>query len=303
MIDNVTLRLSLRDVPQELIKYEKDKLVINNLILNASYNQIDIKYYSVNWKGLFVKVMNDYIIIQNSLHKFYHGNNYTDYTYSDLKDTIAILCTEFEVDPSLFIIKKIEIGINIPFEHHNLLTNNFTDIKNTEFIPMLHGGRKYGKKNSKSQFDVKVYDKTLQVKLKDGVDIDKDVLRFEIVIKNMNFLYKRANQIPLYTLKDFEDINLLLKLGELLTETYRNISKITVVIAPDTPPNIKKEIYLLTSDKREAFLNDLRLNNPETLKKFRDSIKKLIHSNPVLKEVYDGFEEIIWDTWFDLVNR
>lgn len=62
--------------------------------------------FESDFKGLKIILYEDKIRITNSLHKFYKGNNHSDFTFSELTDSINIITKYFETEGSQFVIRK-----------------------------------------------------------------------------------------------------------------------------------------------------------------------------------------------------
>ena len=52
--------------------------------------------FESDFKGLKIILYEDKIRITNSLHKFYKGNKHSDFTFSELTDSINIITKYFE---------------------------------------------------------------------------------------------------------------------------------------------------------------------------------------------------------------
>lgn len=143
--------------------------------------ELVVKDYECQVDGLRVLLNRHSIQLSNSLHKFYHGNNYCDFTYSQLVKCIDEICRRFGIEADAWQIKKLEFGFNIDVDKKGLdYLSLFLSYKSKNFHPMLHGGRTYGKKSSLTEYAVKVYDKALQVRFKDKIKLENEILRIEV---------------------------------------------------------------------------------------------------------------------------
>ena len=117
--------------------------------------------FESEFKGLKVILYEDKIRITNSLHKFCKGNNYSDFTFSELTDSINLITNYFEIEASQFVIRKLEYGFNIttPQPAKEYL-NLFAEYHSREFEKMKHKHIFYGRKCVMSEYALKVYDKS-----------------------------------------------------------------------------------------------------------------------------------------------
>jgi hypothetical protein len=126
------------------------------------------------------------IELSGSLHKHkQQGKNHADLTYKDICTTIWDLCDITGLQPDKFIIRHIEYGVNIkPIHSPKNLLNSIVAYKGKGYEIRAYKGKGYMKRFCLSQYDVKVYDKSLQY------DLPFDVLRFELKVFKMQ-VFKR----------------------------------------------------------------------------------------------------------------
>jgi hypothetical protein len=111
--------------------------------------------------------------IMGSLHKAYNnGTNESDFTYSQLLDTVQHFSRTFELPPQQFILENLEYGVNIslPYSPKIILENLVSLRTGNTFSPMSGGGltcKRY-------EYRVKIYNKSAQY------NIGNNLLRFEI---------------------------------------------------------------------------------------------------------------------------
>jgi len=150
--------------------------------------------------------------ITGSLHKYWKGENYSNFTFSELQKSIRDLCVKFNINPLGAYLGGFEFGVNVspqfnPFE----FCENVIAYKNESFSKFRTNKKiQIGFEAQKQQYSVKVYDKGKQY-LK-----EENILRFEIKVLKMEFL-KRINVSRLGDLTKPEVLN---QLGELLNEMF-----------------------------------------------------------------------------------
>ncbi|QTY25975.1 hypothetical protein [Flavobacterium sp. CS20] len=182
-------------------------------------------YHVGSFGNLLVKINGRSVSIENSLHKFYHGNNYSNFTHSEINNAIEMIEEQFKIPSADFKIKSLEVGINIGyssqlFEFCKLYIMD-------EFDKMRKGNKVYGKKVYKSEYDFKVYDKPLETKLNSestlidvfgkSIDLPEGINRIEAKFKKM-----RPISSIVSTLNDLKSSVNLENLGNKLVGYFDN---------------------------------------------------------------------------------
>lgn len=191
----------------------------NGLKFYPKFKRGIIKGFESEYKGLRVILYYDKIQISNSLHKFYKGNNYSDFTHSELTNAIQGICQMFEIEAEYWEIKKLEFGFNIftlkPAKEYIAL---FLKYKEREFEKMKHKQIDYGRKCFLSEYALKIYDKSLQCKVMNSVKISDKILRVE-------FCYNQRRKLPkqIKTLADLMDKDKFKELYKDLNEAFTKV--------------------------------------------------------------------------------
>ncbi|MFK8282444.1 hypothetical protein [Capnocytophaga cynodegmi] len=231
-----------------------------------------LKGFESEFKGLKVTLYEDKIRITNSLHKFYKGNNYSDFTFSELTDSINIITKYFETEASQFAIRKLEYGFNITtLQPAKEYLNLFAEYHNREFEKMKHKHIFYGRKCVMSEYTLKVYDKSQQVKIMNNVLIPANTLRVE-------FCYNQKRKLPqtIRTLSDLTDNN---KIKELFKDFKSSFSKVIF--------NEGVDLGSMSNDDRILFYASLHSDFIKVEEKLDKSNVKTIKSKiRQLKEKY-----------------
>jgi hypothetical protein len=113
------------------------------------------------------------ISIMGSLHKAYNnGTNETDFTFSQVKESINSFCDVFGLSPKDWVLENMEYGVNLTLPYSpEVILNNIVSLRTGDTFSTMSGGglccRKY-------EYRYKIYDKSRQF------DIKKPILRFEI---------------------------------------------------------------------------------------------------------------------------
>lgn len=178
-----------------------------------------LKCFESEYKDLRVVLYYDKIELSNSLHKFYKGNNYTDFTHSELVSAIAEICIKFEIEAKCWEIKKMEFGFNIKTpQPANEYLDLFLEYKGKEFEKMKHKQNNYGRKCFMSEYALKVYDKSYQCKVVDSIAISSKLLRVE-------FFYNQKRKLPkqIKSLADLLDREKIKGLYKDLSEAFAKV--------------------------------------------------------------------------------
>jgi hypothetical protein len=153
------------------------------------------------YKAMAFKLIEGRILVNGSIHKYWQsGRNWKDFDLFQLRTAIESFCNEFGVDASLARIHNLEFGVNInpPFEATlSNIKQIFVSYKGKPFELMESKGKKcIGVVCKFSQYQIKIYSKTLQYRL------TENVLRIEIKTKKM----QRITVVPM-RLKDITEFD------------------------------------------------------------------------------------------------
>ncbi len=208
MIDNI--RSAAKQVglfPMEKNKPEFLNIGLLKFILVKSLKNFEIVKYQCAYKNLLLTLNEKELIVTNSLHKLMKGNNYSDFRFSELISAVNEIENITGISASEFKIRKLEFAINItvPIQAADYLTK-FSDYKGREFDKMRNNHLWYGIKYIFTEYSLKIYDKSKQVKIADRIDINQNILRFEVVYNCQRKLTAIDN---LSDLKDLKKSNLL----------------------------------------------------------------------------------------------
>ncbi|MGY3052389.1 hypothetical protein ACVWYG_000579 [Pedobacter sp. UYEF25] len=143
----------------------------------------ELNSYKVEIKGLSITTYarNGYTIIKGSLHKYYNNgkHNHNDYTFKDLRKTIAKLMNELNINPEIALISNLEFGVNITtLFNPDMFLNQLIRHKDKGFNVMKVTGKGNGRSCSYNQYEIKIYNKGLQYGVSSNLlRIEKKVMR------------------------------------------------------------------------------------------------------------------------------
>lgn len=189
--------------------------------------------------NMVVKFTEQSGIIENSIHKKFNnvvgngGHNFNDFSYCDLVYVLGVLRQELGISLLDTHLTQFEFGFNIKLQHNpsQILKNNILMYKYK--APCVDPKNLKNKKIKKfifNNYEIKVYDKSLQFGLKK--DFNNDILRIEVKYKSK----KEFNKLGVFSLEDFLNIetlqrvffNFMLKIESLMiVDSYEGNSLMT----------------------------------------------------------------------------
>jgi len=180
-----------------------------------------IKHYCCESNSLMFILTERVLIVSNSLHKFLKNENHSDFTNLQLLKSIRLIECLTGISAENFHITKFELAINIETNQHPYkYLESFGNYKNREPDKMKIKGFRYGIKYIFSEYHVKIYDKTEEIKRREREKLSKNTLRFEIQYEKL-----RKTSI-IKTLNDFRDKENLIMLFDDFLETFAKIDYI-----------------------------------------------------------------------------
>lgn len=254
MIDNVSMVLPTAP-PPEAIEAKSRPFELRGNIYSPKYRNGEIKGYEASINNLKVFIGPQNIYLTNSLHKFFKGNNYSDFRYSELHEAI---CRLSEVTGYNWIhgaIKKIEYGCNIVNENAHPICG-LVSYRGKNYLPMSKCGKVYGWSVDTAKYTLKGYDKQYQVGRVDGLKIDRPIFRWEVVVKHSQYLERKLNTSWLPVEKVFQKSGLQL-LAKDAVQKFEDSIKIG-----------RMNLKVLTAEHKKILAVML---NPEIRQDFKDS--------------------------------
>lgn len=187
MFDYVMFR-SITSAPIQVLNGKCNEFKYSNIDFNRKK---DGAFYEGYYKGLRIRWSRSLLKIENSLHKAYSGNNYTDFQYSDLKNILFDIEERLKIQLETTSVAKLEFAINIiaPEDATSILTS-LLSLKNRHFDIIKKGIHQYGKKVVFTQYDFKIYDKKKEVFLRNPTEQVElqNIIRIELQTKKSQFL-------------------------------------------------------------------------------------------------------------------
>tara|TARA_R110000744_G_scaffold321478_1_gene427591 strand:- start:82 stop:1002 length:921 start_codon:yes stop_codon:yes gene_type:complete len=198
MIDNIKFYINDKDrFEYNLEKHQK-------IPMNAKYDVYtgDPLNYpkSGKLKNLNVRVTQDKAYILGSLHKFNNmwmynePHNYNDFNSCEIDGVVDFICDSLVIDPNETKITNLEFGFNVLVDEDIIdildrtIMYNFENHSRKETFR----GQGYFKEFCKSDYSIKIYNKSKQYKVK------QNILRVELKITRSRLL----NKLGIHCLSD-----------------------------------------------------------------------------------------------------
>lgn len=218
MIDNVHLFVRLDNFRffkgnEELIRFGE-----LDFIAHRCKKNLHIKNYQREHKNLLYTLLPEGLKIANSLHKSNNKNNYNDFNFSQLIASIKEIEDITNIPAENFKITRLEIAFNIKVTKKGYeYLEDFGRFKHKDFHKMITRGFWYGVKYLLSEYNFKIYDKTELLKRQEKINLNENLLRFEMqynvnrripAVKTLYDLKSRNKLIKLFTsfLKEFDSL-------------------------------------------------------------------------------------------------
>ena len=224
--------------------------------------------------------------IENSLNKFLHGNNFTDFTLSEIQSSIEKVENILKIPSNEFRLIRIELGLNVLSVKQ--LYEYFSLYRSNSYENMRSGKTIYGRKFYLTDFNVKAYNKLVEMQLNPNsfsindrdYSNDKKLNRFEIEYKRM----RELKACGLIMLSDLMNKDVMEKVMHRAMEKFKVIEMSKKY---DYSLLTSRERELLFAGKNPDFWKTEKSKNYNTYKekkaKYRSCIKKL--DNNLLKQI------------------
>src|ERR1035437_9095705 len=144
-VDNIKLSLTCH-ISEDILN-ARDVFIYYDLVFIPGYNTAgEIYKYTSTIRNLRITYFPASTIwyVENSLHKFIDGCNYTDFSLSKLKLAIEELSENLDLNILEARIKKIECGCNISVPDADAACMRLESYKGKQFQPQWYNGKAYG---------------------------------------------------------------------------------------------------------------------------------------------------------------
>lgn len=221
------------------------------------------------YNNLKFKIIDEkYINLNGSVHKYFNGgiHNHTDFTIKNLVFVCSDLSQKFNLNPFITHLHNLEFGVNVilPFNTNDVL-NSIISYKGKECEIERFNGKGYLIRFTFDHYDLKIYNKGLQY------EQDKNILRFEIKVKKMEYFKKRKINISL--LSDLIKLDIYNKLKKCLLMAFKGVLMYDNSIKLNGLPQREKTV--LMNGKNPKYWIELKEQGKE-IKKIRIRFNDLV---------------------------
>lgn len=242
-MDNITIKLYLEGLSIDELK---NRL---NLDFDPIIKDDEIVGYRAKLDNLLIIIKDSIIIIRNSLCKYYHGNNYTNFSSTQINQAVSFLSNYLGINLRDARVTRFEFGVVIIDNNIKETLSRLGIYKNKEPHIMHDHGMPYGIYYINTSHKIKIYSKSEETKRRYGIKLTQNLLRVEkeYTMAHIKSLAKFRG-IKIDTLGDLCMRSNLQLLGEDLVES---LSKIQIKNIPENIDNLTvKEI------RRLGYFND-----------------------------------------------
>tara|TARA_R110002033_G_scaffold42885_2_gene84124 strand:+ start:188 stop:1090 length:903 start_codon:yes stop_codon:yes gene_type:complete len=274
VIDTINIKDDLEYLPKQAKELQKTHFNWCGFTWIPHFNDSSQPpiYYYVKLKNLYLKLIGHKLLVSNSLHKLYHNNNYKPFTYSQVVEAFEILNNQLPIKIFDSKIIKLSAGIVID-EDAQKVVGEWQYFLGKKYTPMKNKNKIYGAKYFLTNYQIKGYDKTFEMKNHNQVKLEKPYFRFEIDNCKPNVFNNKTNNIGIYTVKDIVDKEKYKKLGKMLLDNYIKIKKIPKL---DVSTLSIKEKRIYAAINNFEIKESIRKQHPHMYKKDMIKYKNII---------------------------
>lgn len=189
---------------QDNRKYFNDRndVELFGLQFKASFNsEGNIASFSVTHYKIRVEIKKYEIVFSGSFHTSCKGHNAGVFLLTELAVLFRILRIRFGVVFMKSRVTKLEWGVITENDEVNYI---YYKSAFSEKMRDKQTSKVYGQKLVLSDFEIKRYDKLLQmtIKKKDHQALPEEGIRIEVKVKRMRSIQKAKNPVPIYLIED-----------------------------------------------------------------------------------------------------
>jgi hypothetical protein len=188
VIDNLTIVKEYKP-PKEFLNASGRPFEYRGMIFNPNYINGQVCRYFTQIRNLRLSVDESNACLSNSIHKYWCGNNYSDFHLEEMKEAVFTLSEYTGINWHEGIIKKVEYGCNLNVNSISAF-RTLVSYRGKDYMPLLHRGKVYGAFCQFTDYKIKGYDKAFQVKETDKIFLPYPIFRWEIALFKMRMLEK-----------------------------------------------------------------------------------------------------------------
>lgn len=202
MVDDLKIEIAI-EPPFEFKEKVTYPFECYGVVFSPDFNKSgDVISYTSRFDNLFVKMISGKLFVMNSWHKFFHGNNFSDFSWQNIQDCLHKLEGKLGDDFWKARITKLSTSVNLEYAAEGVL-ERLISYKGNPMEPMRPRNSRsvYGKRFVSTHYNVKIYDKAFEISKDERISISP-TLRIEKEMKMPYFQKRRKNPIQIYTPSD-----------------------------------------------------------------------------------------------------
>jgi hypothetical protein len=225
----------------------------------------NVKGYSSKLENLTLKLYGSELYIENSLQKYFMGNNYQDFSFTQVLTAFSTLNNKLPIDIYKTSLVRADVGVVI---NHNTEQecNRWLDYKGKLPISMIKRNTVYGSQIRQTNNKFKAYNKTFEAKQTADIKLQEELIRVELQGNN-RYYNQRTNPIGVYTIQDLINPNKFQLLANELLSFYTAIKK---------KPNFDTSKWLPKEKRIYGYMRDIEMAN--SMKKYNKETHKIDRS-------------------------
>jgi len=185
MVDTIRVLTSVQQLPHSLRAEFDSQIAVpqavgNVIVQRQAVLKIDNIILRQNALGE--------IVIENSLHRFYHGHNGGILTRTDVALAIEKLSDTLGFDVSGCRLNKVAFGSNLTGLDVQATLAALTDYRGKRFLKYERGKGITGAKRLLTELEIKLYDKQRELADKRQALLPSPALRFELTSRKLAYL-------------------------------------------------------------------------------------------------------------------
>jgi len=261
LYDTTNMEFTVSKPAKQVLELSETPFDWSGLHWTPLFHKGIVTKYSSDYNNLKLILKDDKMYLKNSLQKSFLQNNYQTYTYSQVVEAFKKLDDLFPFNIYDGRLTFVSMGIVIQEELKSFY-DNWLEYKGKTPLVMRDNHKIYGSHFKSTNYNIKVYDKTFQVKNTTGANLNANYMRYEIEAKPRYF-NNRKKSISIYNVSDLLDKEKYQILAEELLEVYKNIKKLPII-------NYK----LLKPDKIKLLATYANINASKGIKDFHQHTYK-----------------------------
>ena len=292
MIDNIKITKNLDQIPLVMESQMLEAVPFLGLSFHPYRTRSNRIGYEADHLNLKLRVYESgRLVIQNSITRYYKGNNYTNLSFGELNLAFYQLEKELGISLKDAVIRKMEVGIVLNIDPIKEL-NSWQTFNSKHFFPMHKNGKEYGKQFENSVYKIKGYNKGYEMQLNSGKRNSINMLRCEVEYGKLSYLNKQKDILPIKTVSNLLDHqtlhNLVFHTSDKFNSIYRN---------PNLDELATRQFRAIMTFQNPEMQRGFQKNKPEAFKKDRAIYNKLQST------VNSQLNTLLWKQFSELLSN